>query len=90
MITFQNQKYYIPGDTDILEENKKIICDVLFVPIGGTYTMNSQEAAEFTNILKPKKVIPIHYQMVVGTEEDYQKFLSLVDPDIQVERKIER
>lgn len=26
-------KYYIAGDTDLTEENKKVECDVAFVPV---------------------------------------------------------
>ena len=37
------------GDTDVLEENEQIYCDILCIPIGGTYTMDRKEAAEFTN-----------------------------------------
>ena len=54
------------GDTDALSENESIVCDVLLIPIGGTYTMNADEAAVFTNKLKPKVVVPIHYGMVDG------------------------
>ena len=76
------------GDTDALEENKNITCDVLCIPIGGTYTMNATEAAEFTNILNPKKAIPIHYGLVVGTEYDLDTFKQLLIKKIEVEEKI--
>ena len=66
VVKIEDTIYYVMGDTDALEENKNITCDVLCIPIGGTYTMNATEAAEFTNILNPKKVIPIHYGLVVG------------------------
>ena len=36
-IELEGSKYYIAGDTDITEENKKVKCDVAFVPVGGTY-----------------------------------------------------
>jgi L-ascorbate metabolism protein UlaG (beta-lactamase superfamily) len=36
--------------------------DVLLVPIGGTYTINSLQALELANLLKPKVVIPMHYK----------------------------
>ena len=52
LITINNKKYYIAGDTDITEENKQISCDVAFIPIGGTFTMNYKEGAELTNIIK--------------------------------------
>ena len=52
IIEIDGIKYYIAGDTDANEDNKKVKCDVAFVPVGGTYTMDSREAAQF---MKPKK-----------------------------------
>lgn len=88
VVKIEDTIYYVMGDTDALEENKNITCDVLCIPIGGTYTMNATEAAEFTNILTPKKVIPIHYGLVVGTEYDLDTFKQLLNKKIEVEEKI--
>lgn len=74
--------YYIAGDTDITEENKKVKCDVAFVPVGGTYTMNYKEAANLVNIIKPKIAVPIHYGKIVGTKEDATDFKELLNKDI--------
>jgi len=82
VININNNKYYVAGDTDITEETKKIVCDVAFLPIGGTYTMNYREAAELVNIIKPKYVIPIHYGTIVGDMDDALKFKELLDKDI--------
>lgn len=78
--------YYIAGDTDALPENESIICEVAMVPIGGTYTMNAEEAAMFVNKMKPKVVVPYHYGMVVGGEEDFKKFSSLIDNGISIQK----
>ena len=74
--------YYIAGDTDITEENKKIKCDVAFVPVGGTYTMTAKEAAELVNIIKPKVAVPIHYGDIVGTKEDADTFINNLENGI--------
>lgn len=37
--------------------------DCLFVPVGGTYTLNPQQAAEVVCQLKPIKTVPMHYHM---------------------------
>ena len=74
--------YYIAGDTDITEENKKIKCDVAFVPVGGTYTMTAKEAAELVNIIKPKVAVPIHYGDIVGTKEDADTFINNLEDGI--------
>lgn len=83
IITIDQIRYYIAGDTDITEENKKVKCDVAFVPVGGTYTMNYKEAAELVNNIKPKVAVPIHYGSVVGTIEDANNFVDLLDKDIE-------
>lgn len=36
--------------------------DVLFVPIGGTYTLDAQEAEGLIARLRPRVVIPMHYR----------------------------
>ena len=78
----QNVKYYISGDTDSNEDNKKVNCDVAFVPVGGTYTMDALEAAEFINVIKPKIAIPIHYGNIVGKREDAEIFIKNLDKNI--------
>ncbi len=85
VIEFEGQTYYIAGDTDGLDENLSINVDIAFIPIGGTYTMNALEASEFVNKLKPKVVVPIHYGMVVGDENDLNKFIENVDSNIKVD-----
>ena len=87
VVTVDDTTFYVAGDTDGLKENESIECDVAFIPIGGTYTMNYKEAAEFTNKLKPGMVIPIHYGSIVGEKSYGQKFEELID-DITVVRKL--
>ena len=83
IITINNVKYYVAGDTDITNENKKVKCDIAFVPIGGTYTMNYKEAAKLINEIKPKFVVPIHYGKIVGTKQDALNFEKLLNEDIK-------
>ena len=85
ILNINNVKYYIAGDTDITPENKNIKCDVAFVPVGGTYTMDYKEAAELINIIKPKIAVPTHYGSIVGNEEDGTKFKELLDKEIKCE-----
>ena len=85
LIEIGGSTYYIAGDTDITEENQKVKCDVAFVPVGGTYTMDYKEAVELINIIQPKVAVPIHYGSIVGTEQDATNFSKLVSPEIKVE-----
>ena len=83
LINYNNVKYYIAGDTDITEENKNIICDVAFVPIGGTFTMDYKEAASLINEIQPKIAVPTHYGLIVGNKDDGIKFSELLNNSIE-------
>ena len=83
IIEIKGVRYYIAGDTDITEENKKVKCDVAFVPVGGTYTMDFKEAAQLINEIQPKIAVPIHYGSVVGTKQDATDFIKLLNPSIK-------
>ena len=78
IIKVNNKKYYIAGDTDNIEEIQNIECDEALIPIGGTYTMDYQEAAKLANSINAKVVIPTHYGSIVGNKEDADKFKELV------------
>ena len=52
--------------------------DILFVPIGGKYTINAAEAGDVIKDIEPKIIIPMHYK-VAGLEMDIdgpQKFIK--------------
>ena len=85
VLKIEGVTYYIAGDTDITEENKKVNCDVAFVPVGGTFTMDYKEAAELINEIKPKIAVPTHYGSIVGEKSDGISFSKLVSPEIEVE-----
>ena len=83
IIEIKGIRYYIAGDTDITEENKQVKCDVAFVPVGGTYTMDFKEAAYLINEIKPQVAVPIHYGSIVGTNQDATDFSKLLHPEIE-------
>ncbi|MGC8976332.1 MAG: MBL fold metallo-hydrolase [Candidatus Ratteibacteria bacterium] len=78
IIEIEGQKIYIAGDTDYIPEMKEISADIVFLPIGGTYTMTAEEAANVVNTIKPKVAIPYHFGDIVGSEKDAKLFASLV------------
>jgi len=82
IIKFFDKYIYVMGDTDIIEDKLDIKIDYLFIPIGGTYTCNYIEAANFTNLIKPINVIPTHYGTIVGNTNLGNKFKELLDKDI--------
>ncbi len=78
IIEINHKKYYIAGDTDNIKEIQDIKCDIAFIPIGGTYTMDYQEAAQLANQIDAKQIIPTHYGSIVGDKTDAIKFKELV------------
>lgn len=92
VVTVEGVRYYVCGDMDSNEEGRQVSCDVLLVPCGGTYTMDVQEAAEFTGVLAPKFAIPTHYGDIVGDLSNGSAFAEAVkktSPDTKVVIKIE-
>lgn len=87
VVTVNHQRIYIAGDCDMMPE-ETVSCDIAMVPIGGTYTMNPMEAAEYVNRIKPSYVIPTHYGTVVGTPTDFNRFEPLVQKGIEVISKL--
>ena len=79
LIEMNEKTYYAMGDTDVTKEAVMVEADVVFVPIGGKYTMDATEAATFINEKKPSLVVPIHY----GDSGVGETFVKLLNPDIQ-------
>lgn len=77
-------RVYIAGDTDGLAENTSLNVDVALIPVGGKFTMDAKEAAEFINKLRPGVAIPTHFGGMIGGDDDDKKFESLVDVGIEV------
>lgn len=83
ILNINNTFFYFAGDTDFIPEMRNIHADVVFLPIGGTYTMDAKEAAEAANAIKPQAAVPIHFADVVGTYKDAETFVKLLDPSIK-------
>ena len=83
-VIYNGSSFAVLGDTDNIPELNTLSCDYLFIPIGGTYTMNATEAASLTNKIKPKFVIPSHYNSIVGSKKDEQTFVKNLNKGIGV------
>lgn len=81
VVQINGVKYYDVGDSDVTDEFKDVKCDVVFVPVGGTYTMTDEEASSAINEMKPKYAIPVHYGEV-GSEANAQNFIDNLNDDI--------
>ena len=72
------------GDTNRTSEADQVQTNICFVPIGGTYTMDVEEASSYINDLKPDEVIPIHYGKIVGDISLGEKFKNKINNNIKV------
>jgi len=62
VVKVDGKRIYHAGDTDHIEEMKSLgDVDLALLPIGGTYTMTYQEAAEAAKDIKPRFLVPMHY-----------------------------
>jgi len=71
IVEIQGKRIYHAGDTDLIEEMKQIEnIDLALLPVGGTYTMDVNQAIEAVKLIKPKVVIPMHYGKIkLGSQE---------------------
>jgi len=64
IIHINGNKVYHAGDTGLTMDMKLLEdenIDVAFLPIGGNYTMDIEDAVKAVDFIKPKIVIPFHY-----------------------------
>jgi L-ascorbate metabolism protein UlaG (beta-lactamase superfamily) len=88
IITVDGKRIYYCGDTDFIPEMKKIKADIVIAPVGGTYTMTAEEAASAVNTIKPELAIPIHYNDIVGTVKDAEKFAELSSVPVKIKEQL--
>ncbi|MDD4168771.1 MAG: metal-dependent hydrolase [Desulfotomaculaceae bacterium] len=93
IITLEDGKtIYHAGDTGIFASmglfGDIYDIDLALIPIGSVFTMNPLQAAVSLTLLKPKKVIPIHYQTFPILVQDAGEFIDLARkkaPEVKVE-----
>ncbi len=82
LVTIEGKTIYHAGDTDFIPEMRALgNVDLALLPIGGTFTMDMQEAVEAAIAIKPKTIIPMHH-----LKADPQKFKDRIEArsDIKV------
>jgi L-ascorbate metabolism protein UlaG (beta-lactamase superfamily) len=68
ILDINGQKVYHAGDTDFINEMKKIVTGLALLPMGGTYVMEVDETIQAAHAIKAEKVAPIHYRRLLGKE----------------------
>lgn len=75
-------RVYHAGDTALFGDMKIIgelyRPDIALLPIGGRYTMGMREAAIAASWLRPRVVIPMHYNTTPAIKQPPEKFSGLV------------
>lgn len=73
------------GDMELIGKRHPI--DIAFLPIGDNFTMGPEDAAYAVSLLKPKIVVPIHYDTFPPIKQDPKQFANLVEEaDVQILR----
>ena len=75
------RSFYFAGDTDVIPEMKDVQADVAFLPAGGKYTMDPEEAAKAAKVIRAKYFVPYHCGGVIrgyriGRKDDAERFSS--------------
>jgi L-ascorbate metabolism protein UlaG (beta-lactamase superfamily) len=79
-------RIYHAGDSDFIPEMATLKADVALLPIGGTYTMDEEEAASAAAVISPGFVIPMHYGSagIEGNPENFKALVHSKNPKIKV------
>ena len=85
IITINGVRIYHAGDTDFIPEMRELKdIDIALIPVGGTYTMNAEEAAEAVNSFNPKIAIPMHFGSIIGSKNDAERFEKLAKCEVKI------
>jgi L-ascorbate metabolism protein UlaG (beta-lactamase superfamily) len=84
IVTLNGKRIYHTGDTDEIPEMVNIQCDIMLVPVSGTYVMTAAEAANAVNVVKPKLAIPMHWDTIVGSWQDANEFKQKVNVPVEI------
>lgn len=84
LVTMDGRTIYHPGDTDAIPEMEGLKPDIAFFPVGGTYTMTAEEAANIASKMQPGIAVPIHYGDIVGSKRDAERFKGLCRCKVEI------
>jgi len=86
LITVEGHRLYFAGDTALLTDMQLLEgrVDVAILPIGDNFTMGPEDAARAVEMIRPKTVIPFHYNTFPLVEQDPEAFAARVGEAAQV------
>ena len=77
-----NETLFFAGNTSLTNRLSEVKADVAILPIGGNSTMDIIDAVRATKTMKPKFVIPMHYNSFETIKVDPNEFKSRIEKSI--------
>ena len=86
LLTLDGTGIYLAGDTGLTMDMQLLEgqVDVAMLPIGDNFTMGPEDAARAVDMIKPRVVIPVHYDTWPLIEQDPEDFRARVEPRAEV------
>ena len=88
ILELEGKRIYHAGDTGLFSDMTLIGqggLDLAILPIGDLLTMGPEDALEAVKLLKPKQVIPVHYNTFPMIEQDAAAFKAAVENETDAE-----
>ncbi|MGB4594909.1 MAG: metal-dependent hydrolase [Anaerolineaceae bacterium] len=88
IMTLDGKSIYLAGDTKLFGDMalmSKEGIDLAALPIGGHYTMDPEDALKAVKLLKPKMVVPIHYNTFDLIKQDPEAWKTRVEAETTTE-----
>lgn len=84
IVTVDGTRIYHSGDTDLIPEMGDLVVDIALLPVSGTYVMTADEAVEAARRIMPKIAVPMHYDSIVGSSADAERFAGALGDEMQI------
>jgi L-ascorbate metabolism protein UlaG (beta-lactamase superfamily) len=82
VLGIENKKVYFAGDTGLFGDMSFLAdeeIDIAMVPIGDLFTMGPEDAIKAVKLIKPRYVIPMHYNTFPAIKQDPVKFKESIE-----------
>jgi L-ascorbate metabolism protein UlaG (beta-lactamase superfamily) len=92
LIQIEGKLIYHAGDTGLFGDMELLPklygqIDLAMLPIGDRYTMGPKEAAYAAKLIRPKLVVPMHYNTFPAIKQDPRQFKAMLD-DLDIDCRV--
>jgi L-ascorbate metabolism protein UlaG (beta-lactamase superfamily) len=91
LVAKTGERVYLAGDTGLFTEMQLIGedgVDLAVLPIGDNFTMGPDDALKAVKFLRPKVVIPVHYNTWGFIEQDPQAWVERVKKEVGCDARV--